>query len=320
MATAESTRFRIRAYRPGDETAQVEIYNAAIAGLPGFKAATIEEIARRYRAADFDPGTKLYAEIEGRVVGYVSFSTNGRMSVPWCRADAADVGGPLMHEAFDAMKQRGMTRARAAYRADWTQVLDLLESYGFRLAHHVINLVVALAQLPRDGISEPMRIVAPLGHQDLNRALAIDPTAFGVTSVDELSSAWFDGPYLARDSFFGLYDESQRLVGAAVIISNPAYADPTKIDSGMPCFRLGAIGTESERTKRVNGLFSYVARPGADNHRVARLLLSEASRRFEQAGIVHVAAQCRSDRPVELAFYDANFQRQKSFPVWVREL
>src|SRR5207248_1968744 len=47
-----------------------------------------------------------------------------------------------------------------------------------------------------------------------------------------------------------------RTRGIAVAIANREYADPTKLDAAMPCFRLGALGTESERHKRVNGLYS----------------------------------------------------------------
>src|SRR5262245_37301651 len=88
----------IRTYQAGDETAQVEIYNAATAGLPGFKPATIEEVTRRYRAPDFDPESKLYAEVDGRILGYVSFSSNGRMSVPWYVPDGAGFSQPLLEQ------------------------------------------------------------------------------------------------------------------------------------------------------------------------------------------------------------------------------
>ncbi|MBI3469297.1 MAG: hypothetical protein HY000_40355 [Planctomycetes bacterium] len=318
--TTERNRFRIRTYRPGDETAQVEIYNAATAALPGFKPATAEEVARRYRAADFDPGSKLYAESEGRMVGYISFSPNGRISVPWCLAEAAEAREPLMNAALAAMKQRRSSRAWAAYRADWTEVRTLLELCGFRLAHEVVNFVAALAQLAGEAVAPPC-CIEPLHRTDLEAVYAIDPTAFGVTSPDELGAAWCDGPYLAADSVFVLRQSpAGEIVAAGLAVTSSQYADPTKIDSAMPCFRLGAIGTESERTKRVNGLFSYVAQTGTENHRFARLLLGEACRRFQRVGILHIAAQCRSDRPVELALFDGPFQRQKSFPIFIRDL
>jgi hypothetical protein len=313
----------IRPYRPRDEQAQVEIYNAATAGWPGFKAAAVEEVARRYSAADFDPDSKLYAERDGRVAGYITFSANGRISAPWCLPDAMEVRGPLLDSALAAMKRRGIRRCWAAYRADWLEVRSLLESLGFRVAYEMINFVAAPAQLPHEAAAGDYRI-EPLHRDETKRAYELDPAAFGVTSPDELAAAWWDGPYLSGGSIFALRDAStQRIAAVGLAVIHPHYADPTKIDSAMPCFRLGTIGTESERTKRVNGLFSFATaagRPTDESHHFARLLLGEACHRFERASVVHVAAQCRSDRPVERAFYDRYFQRQQSFPVFAREL
>lgn len=330
IIATERSSLQVRTYRPEDERVQVEIYNTATAGWPGFKAATVEEVERRYRAPDFDAESKLYAQRDGRVVGYITFWANGRISLPWCLPDADAAREPLMEAALAAMKRRGIVRAWAAYRGDWTAVASLLESTGFRIAYEMINFVAALVQLPRDPVPSSYHI-EPLGRDEVRAAFELDRAAFGVTSADELAAAWCDGPYLSGESMFSLRDAATgRIAAVGLAVISPAYADPTKIDSAMPCFRLGAIGTESERTKRVNGLFAYVAAgtPTAGgqtdslsyNHALARMLLGEACRRFERAAIAHVAAQCRSDRPVELAFYDSLFQRQKSFPIFVREL
>ena len=75
----------IRTFRPGDDAAQVGIYNEAAADLPKFKPATLDEIRRRTRAAEFDPGTRFFAEENGPPLGYCSFHANGRVSFPWCR-------------------------------------------------------------------------------------------------------------------------------------------------------------------------------------------------------------------------------------------
>jgi hypothetical protein len=88
----------------------------------------------------------------------------------------------------------------------------------------------------------------------------------------------------------------------------------------MPCFRLGAIGTEIERTKRVNGLFSFVVEPTTDIGVAGRYLLAEACDRLDRAGLTHVAAQCSSDRTRELEFYRKYFQTQNAFPIFVRKL
>ena len=41
---------KIRTYAPGDDGAQVSIYNEAAATLPKFKAATLDEVRRRTHA------------------------------------------------------------------------------------------------------------------------------------------------------------------------------------------------------------------------------------------------------------------------------
>jgi GNAT superfamily N-acetyltransferase len=319
IATLTRTPVVIRAYQPGDEATQVAIYNAATAGMPGFKPATVGEVARRFGAADFDPASKLYGVCDGRVVGYVAFSPNGRVSVPWSLPDAGHVCPDLIAAALAAMQARGIRRAWAAYRADWTEPGERLQAAGFRIDHQVVNFVAAVAELPNDPAPPHLR-AEPLDRRASADVFALDPAAFDIATAGELAAAWWDGPYMSPDSFVALRDaEHGCIVAAGVCVINPAYADPTKIDSAMPCFRLGAVGTEAQRTKRVNGLFSYVARPGAENHALGRHVLGEAVRRCARAGIVHVAAQCRSDR-AELTFYDDHFRRQQSFPVFVREL
>src|SRR5262245_32962049 len=109
----------IRTFKPGDEAQQVSIYNEAGAGLPRFKPATLDEVRRRCAAADFDPQTRFYAEVGGRVVGYVTFQPNGRVSFPWFRKGQEAHADALFHHLLDRMRQRGITRASAAYRADW---------------------------------------------------------------------------------------------------------------------------------------------------------------------------------------------------------
>ena len=49
---------KIRTFLPGDDAAQVGIYNEAAAALPKFKAATLDDVRRRIHAPDHDrPGT-----------------------------------------------------------------------------------------------------------------------------------------------------------------------------------------------------------------------------------------------------------------------
>ena len=61
---------QIRIYQPGDEGAQAEVYNAAARTFPKFKPATAGEVIRRCQAADFDPGSRFYAEENGKIVAF----------------------------------------------------------------------------------------------------------------------------------------------------------------------------------------------------------------------------------------------------------
>jgi GNAT superfamily N-acetyltransferase len=295
----------------------VEIYNLATARFAGFKPATVDEVLRRYAAKDFEAATRLYAEQDGRIVAYTSFAMNGRLSVPWCRPGTSDVPSVLMQATLDRMRGRGLKRAWAAYRADWLEVQRLLEWFGFRRDAEVINFVANIAELPREILLEGCTVEG--ARSELARdILQLDPLAFGVADPEELAAAWWNSPYLSGHEIFAAR-RMGRLLGVGIAVINPSYADPTRVDAAMPCFRLGAIGTESERTKRINGLFSYVAPAGANNQQIGQLLLGEACRRLTQAGLRHVAAQCRSDRPA-VAFYRRLFQVQGSFPIFVREL
>src|SRR5262245_42221951 len=100
-----------RTFQPGDETAQVSIYNEAAAELPKFKPATVDEVRRRCRAADFDPATRLYAIEDGRPVAYATFQPNGRVSFPWCRKGRERWAGPLFDQVLAALRARGIARA-----------------------------------------------------------------------------------------------------------------------------------------------------------------------------------------------------------------
>jgi hypothetical protein len=83
----------------------------------------------------------------------------------------------------------------------------------------------------------------------------------------------------------------------------------------MPCFRLGAFGTEGLSVKRVNGLFSFLARP-ADISSVGLDLLTHAAYMLHDSPVDTFAAQVPSDAPHLLRFYQHHFRKQGSFPIW----
>ena len=112
----------ISTFLPGDEVAQVAIYNEAAADLPRFKSATLAEVKRRTAARDFDPGQRLFALKDGQPVGYAAFNANGRVSFPWCRKGHEAQVGPLFDALLAAMRPcrfspaaGGLSRGLGAY-------------------------------------------------------------------------------------------------------------------------------------------------------------------------------------------------------------
>jgi hypothetical protein len=92
------------------------------------------------------------------------------------------------------------------------------------------------------------------------------------------------------------------------------------MDSAMPCFRLGAFGTEGMSVKRINGLFSFITRPGKDTNPLALSLMSEAAHRLNETDLDTLASQVPSDVPHLHRFYQQYCRRQGAFPVFERDL
>jgi hypothetical protein len=307
----------IRPYQSGDEAAQVAIYNASAAALPGFKPANVDEVVRRYRTVDADLASKFYAVEGGEVVGYAVSSANGRVSYPWCRSGAEGVRAPLLGTVLAALRERGLDEAWAAYRSDWGPVLAFFQDHAFEPARTMINYVAPIAALPRAPVP-PGQAIRPLQRGDLPQVVERGRGLFDTADPQALESFFFANPYFEASDLFVLTPETDtgRILGAALLVRNSSYADPTKIDAAMPCFRLGALGTEGQRHKRVNGLYSCVF----ESETAGATLLCEAVRRLQSAGLSHIAAQAPSDQPVLLGFYDRHFQRQGSFPILKRAL
>ena len=305
----------IRNYQPGDEHAQAEIFNTVAGKLPKFKPATAEEIGRRYATSDHDPTSKFYAIVDGRVVGYAVLNPNGRISYPWCLPGGADAQSPLLEAVLKGLGDRGCSQAWATYRADWSTVIEFFKSHGFTQSREFINYVTEVARLPKTTLTPSLKL-APLDRSD---APAVWRLGQGLFEADpeRLESFYFRNTYFEPDCVYTLKQSSvDSPIGVAVAITNPKYADPTKVDAAMPCFRLGAIGTESDRHKRINGMFSCVFRTDG----AGELLLAEAALRFTRARLTHAAAQAPSDRLELVQFYDRYFQRQGAFPILSRRL
>jgi hypothetical protein len=307
----------IRTYQPGDEIVQAEIYNTAAAGLPGFKPAKADEVVRRYRSVDPDPAAKFYAVEDDVVVGYAVLNPNGRISYPWCLPSAQTLRTPLLDAVLATLRQRDCHEAWATYRADWEPVLAFFAGNGFTQSRVMINFVAALAGLPRTTIPAD-QVVRPLERGDLPQVVALGEGIFTGLDLASLERFFWANPFFRSSSLFALVPRSDetKVLGAALLVGNAGYADPTKIDAAMPCFRLGAFGTEGERHKRVNGLFSCLFA----NETAGEILLAEAVRRLDQAGLTHLAAQAPSDQTALVAFHDRFLNRQGSFPIFARSL
>ncbi len=305
----------IRHYQPGDEQVQAELFNQATRSLPAYKPATAEDIAKRYRSPGADPTMRFYAIENSKVIGYIVFHPNGRISYPWCWPDALAARLPLLDAALGAMKERGMREAWACYRADWTEPLGFLEEHGFELKREMVNYVAELSRLPALAASKAFT-VGPFDRDAVRRLPLLAGNLFEPEDGAALETFLLHNDYFRPDAGFVVKDASGATRGAALAIVDGRFADPTKIDPAMPCFRLGAFGTESERHKRVNGLFSCVF----EDEAAGEALLAEAVRRFQSSNLLHAAAQAPSDQPRLIAFYDRFFQRQGAFPILATSL
>jgi hypothetical protein len=270
--------------------------------------------------ADFDANARFYAELNGRVVGYCGFHSNGRLSFPWCRKGHGDLAEPLFLAVVQAMQERGLRRAFAAYRGDWPVQCEFFTTRGFRLAREMVNFVLDLADMPTPAAVAASSF-APLKADDVSAILGLCPQALRVHTTEELERHLLHNAYFKPESAFvlrGRVDDSPLAVG--LVISHSGYADPKQLDAGMPCFRLGAFGTEGMSVKRVNGLFSFLTRPGKDATPLALSLMSEAAYRLRDTELECLAAQAPSDVPHLVRFYQQFFRRQGAFPVFEREL
>jgi hypothetical protein len=310
----------IRTYQPGDEAAQVAIYNEAAAESPRFKPATTEEIRRRVRAAEFEPASHFYVEEAGKVVAYAHYHANGRVSYPWCLKGHEAQTEPLFQHLLQAMRARGLRTAFAAYRGDWTTQTGFFQAQGFRLAREMANFILELPDMPTPA-ARPSIPVTPLRKEDLRAMRDLAPGALRVSSQADLERHFFQNPHFRPDALFVLRGRVEMLpVAVGILIEDPTYSDPKVVDSAMPCFRLGAFGTEGMSCKRINGLFSFLAAPGRELNRLAMDLMGYAASRLEESDAGALAAQVATDVPHLLRFYEQHFRRQGSFPIYERSL
>jgi hypothetical protein len=309
-----------RTFQSGDEVVQAEIYNQAAGALPRFVAAKTGDILRRVQDKGFDPLTRIFAVERGRPVGYVAWQTNGRMGYPWCVPGSEVVREELCTRALQSLKQRGAKRAFAAYRTDWTDVCKFFLKHGFQRSREILNFAMELSDMRVQPSSE--RVMTPLRESDLGAIRDLVPGMVRLGTEAELRRHFFDNPYFGPEAVFLCRDgqDPRRVAGAGIVVEKPPYADPRKIDANMPCFRLGAFGSEGMTHKRVNGLFSLLVPPGPTFESVAVDMLAHAVQLLRSANATVIAAQVPSDVPHLVAFYQKYFNRQGGFPVFEKEL
>ncbi len=310
----------IRTFQVGDDLAQVSIYNEAAADLPKFKPATLDEVRRRTRAADFDPKARFFALVNNKPMGYVTFHATGRVSHPWTRKGCEALAEPLLERALTEMRQRGLIKVWSAYRNDWPTIRDFFLRQGFLQAREMVNWVMDLAEMPTPA-ARPLLPLAPLGQADLPILLNLCPGLLRVHVTQELERYLLDNEYFSPDSVFVLRGKTHgQPVALGIIVANPAYAHPRQVDAMMPCFRLGAFGTEGLTTKRINGLFSVLIADTPDVNPLALDLLGYAAHKLETTDVETLGAQVPSDVPHLMRFYKQYFTRQGSFPIFERTL
>jgi len=310
----------IRNYQPGDDAVQAAIYNEAAGQLPKFKAATEGDVSRRCKAPDFDPGSRFYAIDGGRTVGYAMFHPNGRVNYPWCRKGHESAAEALFEAAEKGMRARGISLAFAAYRGDWGAQKEFFLGHGYKLAREMVNFVVDQVELPtRTGkLSNPL---SPLSREDVPAIFALAPKVLRVSSAEALEKHLFENTYFKPESVFVLRSRANNVpLAAGIVIDNSSYADPKQVDAAMPCFRLGAFGSEGMQAKRINGLFSFLCASDRDVNPLALDLMHHATVRLEESDAGSLAAQVPSDAPHLLQFYQRYFRRQASFPVFEKVL
>jgi hypothetical protein len=310
----------IRTFTAGDDLAQVSIYNEAAGDLPKFKPATLDEIRRRCRAADFDPTARFYALLNNRPMAYMSFSASGRISYPWCRKGQEALAEPLLECVLAEMKKRGLTTAWAAYRHDWLRLREFFLKHGFPQVREMVNWVMDLVDMPTPA-ARPLLPIAPLTAEDVPAILNLYPSMLRLKTVEALTKHLLHNEYFPADSIYVLHGKAHgQTVAVGAIVANPNYAHPRAVDVQMPCFRLGAFGTEGLNCKRINGLFSVLMPEGGNVNPLALDLLGHAAHLLERTDVETLGAQVASDVPHLMRFYKQYFTRQGSFPIYERGL
>jgi hypothetical protein len=308
----------IRNCLPSDAEQEAAVYNVAAARLPGFRPVTPDQVRRAATARATDPTTRLGAEVDGRLVGYVAFEPTGRVQYPWCLSGHEGIAHQLFGAALRTLADRNVTHVFAACRADWADQIAFFTDHGFAKARDVVNFTQSITELPtmfqRPGLN-------------ITRACPED-----VPGIEALVSGFLRlrGPaladYLLKNPAFPagavivLRRKDGSPQGVGIMIDDGSCTSVDGLDPRAPTFWTGAFGTEGLSGKRVNGLFSFLAAPEKEAGLIGQDLLWCFTSRMESNTFEFLAAQVATDVPHLLRFYERYFQKQGGFPVFEREL
>jgi hypothetical protein len=162
--------------------------------------------------------------------------------------------------------------------------------------------------------------VTPFTRDDLPALAAFEPPVLRL-GLPGLERALFENPYFGPECLHALrHRQHGHLTAVGLLIVNPAYALPKQLDAMMPCFRLGAFGTEGLTAKRINGMFSLLVQDPQQASPLGVDLMSYAGYRLQETDVETLAAQVSSDVPHLVRFYKQYFRPQGRFPIYERTL
>lgn len=295
-----------------DAESETRIYNAAASRLPGFVPVSAEEIRRGPTGRNQSQTFRLYADDDGAVVAYLTFETSGRIHVPWCMPGHEKMAHVLLTSALHALDQRKVRRAIATCRADWVDQIEFFEDHEFDHMRDMVNFTQSIGDLPTM-FQRPGLDVGMLRRDDIDAIGRIVPGLLQLKG-SELANYFFGNGGFPADAFYVLRKDGA-IRGVGLLIDDASFAKVENLDAHAPVFRLGAFGTESLPSKRVNGLFSFLAAPGKEANLIGQDLLWYGTSRMESNTFETLAAQVPSDAPHLLNFYQRYFREQARFPV-----
>jgi hypothetical protein len=308
----------IRNCLPADAEHEAAVYNVAASRLPGFRPVTQDLVRRAASSRTADHSTRLCAENDGRLVGYITFEPTGRVNYPWCLPGHEMMAHQLFGTALRTLADRRVTRVFAACRADWADQVEFFEDHGLTKARDVVNFTQSIADLPTM-FQRPDLNITVANPGDMPAIEAMVPGFLRLHGT-ELADYLLRNPALPADAVYVLRRKDGTVQGVGIMVDDASYTSVDGLDPRVPNFWSGAFGAEGLPGKRVNGLFSFLTAPEKEAVLIGQDLLWYGTSRMETSTFEFLAAQAPSDLPHLLRFYERYFDKQGCFPVFEREI